>query len=315
MDNIAIVGVGSLGRRHLESMIELKDEYTIYAVEANHEAISRLEEEFPDVNFSETIDGLPKRIEAVVIATNANVRREVFEDLIGHSYVSNIVFEKVLFQREDDYMFVKNKLDELGINAWVNCARREWDSYKTFKSELDSCNEIHLSAIGGKWGMGSSAIHILDLVEYLSNSKVDKVNVDKLDDIIEESKRKGFYEFFGTITGCAGRCKNFSITCINKSSLPFRIEITTEKSRYMIDEVHNYIMVSNEKSGWDWEKRDFKQVYQSQMTGRVLKSIISEHKCNLVDYDSSMNLHLKLLKALYGFFKKNGMGDAVCPIT
>ena len=39
MESIAIIGVGALGKRHLQSMVELQDQYQIYAVEINEEII------------------------------------------------------------------------------------------------------------------------------------------------------------------------------------------------------------------------------------------------------------------------------------
>ncbi|MBE6500179.1 MAG: hypothetical protein E7Z80_06525 [Methanobrevibacter thaueri] len=315
MESIAIIGVGALGKRHLQSMVELQDQYQIYAVEINEEIIKQLTTEFPKVNFIKTVEELPNELEAVVIATNSNIRRLLFEQLINHSTVKNIIFEKVLFQKEEDYYFVENKLNELNIKAWVNCARREWDSYKSFKMELNEFNELYISAIGGQWGIGCNAIHILDLIEYLSGSEIETLDISKLENRLIESKRKGFYEFFGTISGVSGKCKNFNITCIDESALPFRIEITTEKSRYMIDEGNNYLLVSDEESEWQWKRMDFKQVYQSQMTGRVIKSIIDNGTCNLSDYESSMKLHLKYILPLIEFFKANGMEENLCPIT
>lgn len=315
MKNIAIIGVGALGQRHLQSMVELQDQCNIYAVEINEEIICVLTKEFPNVNFITTVDGLPNELEVVVIATNSNIRRMLFEQLISHSVVKNIIFEKVLFQKEEDYYFVQDKLKDLGINAWVNCARREWDSYKLLKEELKSYNELHISAIGGEWGIGCNAIHILDIIEYLSDNEIEILDISGLENKIVESKRKGFYEFFGTISGSAGRCKNYNLVCIDNSNLPFCIEITTDKSRYMINEGNNYLLVSSAESNWQWEKREFKQVYQSQMTGRVVKSIMDRATCNLSDYESSMKLHLKYIIPLIDFFNSNGMEESICPIT
>ena len=315
MKNIAIIGVGALGKRHLQSMADLQDQCQIYAVEINEEIIKVLKTEFPNVNFITTVEDLPKELEVVVIATNSNIRRILFEQLINHSNVKNIIFEKVLFQKEEDYYFVQDKLNDLNINAWVNCARREWNSYKLLKEELSACKELHISAIGGQWGIGCNAIHILDIIEYLSGNEIETLDISRLENNIVESKRKGFYEFFGTITGNCGRCKNYNLTCMDDSNLPFRIEITTEKSRYMIDEGNNYLLVSDSESNWQWKQREFQQVYQSQMTGRVIKSILDIGTCNLSDYESSMKLHLKYIIPLIDFFKFNGMEENVCPIT
>ncbi|WP_295723536.1 Gfo/Idh/MocA family oxidoreductase [uncultured Methanobrevibacter sp.] len=315
MKNIAIIGVGALGKRHLESMVNLQEKYDIYAVEINEEIIQRLSNEFPKVNFITTVEKLPEELEIAVIATNSNIRRQLFEQLINHSIVKNIIFEKVLFQKEEDYHFVNEKLTEHHINAWVNCARREWNSYTILEEELKTCNEMYISAIGGQWGIGCNGIHILDLIEYLSGNEIESIDISNLENKIIESKRKGFYEFFGSITGKCGKCKQYNLTCINNSNLPFRIEITTEKSRYLIDEGNNSLLISNNETNWQWKQKEFKQVFQSQMTERVITSIIKDGTCNLPDYESSMKLHLKYIIPLIEFFKSNGMEGNLCPIT
>lgn len=313
--NIALIGVGALGKHHLQSLYDLKDQYDLYAVEVNPDTIKVLKSDFSEVIFCRGIDELPRKLAAVVISTNANVRRQVFEQLTDHAYVKNVVFEKVLFQKEDDYYFVKKRIDEKGIRAWVNCSRREWDSYKILKEQLATSRELYFSAIGGQWGMGSSTIHMLDLVEFLSGSLVENIDVSKLDNIVYESKRKGLYEFDGTITGYAGRCKNYMITSIHDSTLPFIVEINTENARYIIDEGNNIMKFSNESSDWNWIGKDFKQVYQSKMTGRVVRAIIENGTCNLPDFNTSMELHLKYLSKIREFFNMNGMEGDVCPIT
>lgn len=313
MNNIAIIGVGALGKRHLQSMIELKDEYTIYAVETNPDTVLKLEEEFFDVVFYQTINDLPDKLEVVVIATNSNVRRQVFEQLVKHSRVSNIIFEKVLFQNEEDYFVVLNKLRELDINAWVNCSRREWQSYKSLKNELKDVEEMHFIASGGEWGMGCNGIHMLDIIEYLSEDTVSELSVSGLENGLFESKRKGFYEFYGHMTGRSGKCKDFDVICMKESKLPFTIEIITDRNRYFIEEYNNRCFVSEESNGWI--ENEFKQTYQSQMTARVIKSIVDGNTCNLTEYESSMNLHLKYINALMDFFRNNGWEEAACPIT
>ena len=80
--NIVIVGVGALGKRHLQSMLELPVEYRIYAVEVVEETLNNLKKEFDNrVIFCSEISQLPKEIEVVVIATSSNVRRMVFEQM------------------------------------------------------------------------------------------------------------------------------------------------------------------------------------------------------------------------------------------
>ena len=155
---------------------------------------------------------------------------------------------------------------------------------------------------------------MLDLVEYLTDSQVEKLDISGLQNGLVESKRKGFYEFYGIITGNAGRCKPFSFSCMD-SALPFHIEIVTESAYYLIDEVHDQILVSSVGQDWVWKEREFLHVDQSQMTGRVVKSVLDNGSCHLATFDESMELHLKFIRALLPFFKENGVEENICPIT
>ena len=313
--NVAVIGVGNLGRRHLQALEELKGKNEIFGVEINQSAIPALKQEYPWVRFVPCVSELPTAICTAGMATNANVRRELFDQLVSHASVSNIIFEKVLFQTREDYEHVRTELARLGIHAWVNCARREWDAYKRLREELAHCREMHFSACGGNWGLGCNTIHMLDLIEFLSGDKVGTVEISGLQNHLVESKRKGFYEFFGTIRGTAGKCKDYMITCMQDASLPLSIEITTESGRYLIYEGSNVIRKSTLQNSWQWQEEEFKQVYQSQMTGRIVRSIQERGICNLTEYEASMELHLKYIVPLISFFNKNGMEGEICPIT
>ena len=332
--NIAVIGVGNIGFRRLQSLVTLPSDqysqYSIFALEPVEERRTFLSKEFqnvPNLTILKDIAELPPVIDLAVIATSSNVRKAVFQELIEHSTVKNIIFEKVLFQKVSDYYYVKDRLRSLNIKAWVNTARREAVPYQELRDALRSCREFIFTTIGGQWGMGCNSVHVLDLIEFLSGSPVDEgsLSISNLESGIVPSKRSGFYEFFGTITGRAGKCKHFSITCMNNSTLPSLKEITTEDTRYVIDEGNGKIRI--EKQGEGVVTKDFKLPYISQITSKIATEIFETGTCYLPDYEASMETHLKFIKPLFGFFKENGFSSAaennttesmeneICPIT
>lgn len=314
--NVVIVGVGNLGKRHLQSMAELSDEYRIYAVDVNVESLGKMKKEFGDrVIFCSAISELPKEIEIVIIATSSNVRRMVFEQILLHSKVKNIIFEKVLFQRVEDYEIVNKELREQNIRAWVNCARREWPAYKALKDELSEAKKMSISITGGDWGLACNGIHMLDLIQYLSGCQDCEIDNVRLLDGVVPSKRKGFYEVHGSVNGHCGRCEDFQIICIKESALPLQISVTTESARYMISEGKQILQISSENSGWNWENNKFPIQFQSQLTKKVIEKIVMEGKCELPEYNQSMALHLKFIEPLMKHFVKCKMEVGLCPIT
>ncbi|MCI9357973.1 MAG: Gfo/Idh/MocA family oxidoreductase [Lachnospiraceae bacterium] len=316
MRNIVLIGVGSMGKHHLQALLKLKNEFNIYALEINEETLQKLKDEFPcGVFFVNKLIELPTEIKLAIIATSSNERRSVFEQLLVHSEVENILFEKVLFQKEKDYYFVEKKLRDKKINAWVNCARREWEIYHEIKRKVEKCKYMIFTAIGGQWGLGCNGIHMLDLIQFLVNGGRCDISISGLDDRIVESKRKGFYEIFGTISGSCGKCRSFQLSCIDDTNLPFSIEISTDIFRIRIDELQQKKYISEKKNNWEWEQRKFELPYQSQLTNRVAKSIIERGTCSLTDYDTSMQLHLDYILPLMNFFTRQGMEKELCPIT
>lgn len=314
--NIVIVGVGALGKRHLQSMLELPDEYKIYAVEVVEETLNNLKKEFDDrVIFCSEISQLPKEIEVVVIATSSNVRRMVFEQIVLHSKVKNIIFEKVLFQRAEDYKTVNKILREQNIRAWVNCARREWPAYQALKDGLLEAKKMSISITGGDWGLACNGIHMLDLIQYLSCCQDCEIDNMRLLDGVVPSKRKGFYEVHGSINGHCGRCEDFQIICMKESTLPLQISVTTERTRYVISEGKQIIQISTENGGWNWENNEFPIQFQSQLTKKVIEEIVMDGKCELPEYNESMELHLKFIEPLMKHFAKCNMEVGLCPIT
>lgn len=320
MKNIAVIGVGALGKRHLQSLTEFGSEVNLCAVENNESALSALKKEFNEemncnVSFVPTVELLPTQIDLVVIATSSNVRRMLFEKLTEHAEVSNVIFEKVLFQREEDYLAVQKILEEKKIKAWVNCARREWDFYHEIKRILDESSMFTFSAIGGQWGMACNGIHMLDLVEFLVGESKTELDISKVLPYVSESKRKGFFEVFGSITGSCGKCHLLQLTCMDETTVPFMIEIVADKARLIINEVKKELYLAEEKNGWTWERRCFEAPFQSQLTYKVAKSIIESGDCRLADYQEAMELHLKFVGELIPFFKQQGMEEGLCPIT
>ncbi len=313
MKNLVLIGVGNLGKYHLQSMSDLMDEYDIYAIETNKDARLLLESKFPNVIFKEDMDGVPDNVLAAVIATSSDVRRKVFEDLTYERNISNILFEKILFQVREDYEYVGEVLRKKNINAFVNCIRREYEGYKRLKERITNILSIDIS--GGEWGIASSGIHMLDLVEYLTDDEIDYLEEGTLCPPIIDSKRKGFKEFFGSIEGKTKQGTDFCIRSIYGSNNSVVINIICDDERIIINEGANEIYFSSEESGWKMSSEVFKTQFQSQMTANILRKIINDGTCKLPSFNESARLHLLYIDLVNKFFKKNGMEEEKCPIT
>lgn len=316
MYSIAIIGVGALGKRHLESVLKINLPCKIYAVDNDKSSLefaSSLSEN--NIVCGQNTDILPKKIDLVIIATSSSSRKNVFEQIVSRSEIKNIIFEKVLFQRMEDYYVVEKLLRVKKIKAWVNCVRREWDSYINLKKIVDKSNYFTCNVSGGNWGLACNCIHILDLIQFLSGSRNSKLDNINLTPVITESKRKGYKEIFGAVTGSCGKCQAFSIACFQDSSLPMQIEISGDNFKAVIMEDTEKMLFMQAENNWKMEEKEFPIVYQSQLTQKVAENIILNGNCNLPEYEESMELHLKYIKPLITFFEEQGLEKGLCPIT
>lgn len=316
MYNIVVIGVGALGKRHLQSIMNSKYDMEIYCIDPYEHALDGFLEENRRENkkvfFSTSMDIVPKEVDFALFSMSSNGRREMFEQLIERATVKYIVFEKVLFQKVEDYYAVEKELKGRDIKAWVNCVRRVQESWISLKREIDTAETFEYHVAGGRWGMACNTIHMLDIAAYLAGCD-DMILLDlNLKNEIIESKRKGYKEFFGTISGKCGKCNSFSISCYD-TDLPLMIDITTPAYRYRISEASG----KYSKTGIEGQvvEASFTMKPQSQLTETYIESLFETGTLGLASFEESMKIHLRLIEPLTDFFVKNGMEERLCPIT
>lgn len=319
MYNVVIIGVGALGKRHLASILASKLELDVYCYDINNHVLDEFEWENKYNNKKLTLvnafEELPSNVDFALFAMTANGRREMFDQLIARCDVKTILFEKVLFQTIKDYEYVGRKLKELKINAWVNCSRRQMDSYQDLRKELKTANDMRISISGGEWGLACNAIHEMDLIEFLADSSETVIDKMRLLPEIADSKRKGFKEVYGTIEGHSGKCSYFSINCMKGTQVPDVLTISTDKGQYVIFESKQKLISIAEKNQYELIEKDFSIPYQSQMTQYVMEDILLTGDSRLVKFDVSSRLHLEFIKPLLKFFCEHGWRTESCPIT
>lgn len=319
MYNIVVIGVGALGKRHLSSILNSELPLNVFCFDVNQNALASYEWEDrydnKTLKMISSFNELPDKTDFALFAMTANGRREVFDELIKHTRVNNILFEKFLFQREEDYAHVGQKLNELNINAWVNCARRQMDSYQQLKDELLKAREMYITISGGEWGLACNAIHELDLISFLTQDK-DLV-IDSLDLIpgLFDSKRPGYKEVYGTIYGSCGKCKRYIINCMKDTNVPDFVSIATDVGQYYIVEGKRKLITMRKNDEYELQEEDFNIPYQSQMTQLVMEDVLLRGESRLATYGESAELHIKFLMPLIEYFNKNGMEGDLCPIT
>ncbi len=321
---IAIIGAGQLGSRHLQGIAQSSFDISIEVVEPFEVSRKIAQDRFyqiknrekvTDISFYDSIEKLSNKLDLVIIATNTDVRFNVVKELLDRKDVLNLVLEKVLFQSIDEYYMIEKLLEENSVECWVNHSRRMFPFYKQLKEELKDANQISYNFQGGDWGLGCNGLHFIDHLSYLSDATNLTINNSLLNDKIYNSKRKGFIEFNGLLTG---KLDNhlFSLYSNSKKSSGI-LSIVSDMLTATIDEVKGKITISKLNNQWNEEVIETKIVYfQSELSNILIEDILIENSCNLPTYKEAMNLHIPFIKSLLNHMQKvTGQEHKICPIT
>ena len=309
--NIVLIGAGEIGSRHLQAISKLKN-VSIDVVEPNEISIQIAKSRLLEINnsnklisFTKSIDCVKENIDLAIIATSSKIRYKITKDLITKKNLKNIVFEKVLFQKENEYFLMQNLLNKYKINAWVNHPRRMFPFYNKLKEELKTSNNILFNYCGYDWGMACNGLHFIDLFSYLTDSNDLTLDNSLIHDKIINSKRDGYSEIDGIIHGNLGN----SSFVINSSSFKISSTLTihSEKFIYVIDEFNGVVYSRNINNNWK-PKSENKRIilYQSEISDIFSSNILKNKNCFLPSYEDSMKLHIPFIKCLIKHFNKIG---------
>lgn len=310
--NIAIIGVGNIGSRHLQALKKISFPLNIFVVDTKKTslevALARYNE-IPSktrhqISYLGTMTGLPKNLDIVIVATNSNVRRLVMEKVLEKSTVKYFVLEKLLFPNIHDYKFVEKLLAKHRSKAWVNCSMRTIPFYFKMTEKFTGFPFIY-TVTGSQYGLVTNSIHYIDHMALLSGCYDFTVNTSGLIAKIYPSKRSGYFELNGILQINFTDNITGNIVCYQKGDAPVLISIDSPQCRVVSIENEGVALISQKSTDYKWVKQKFQLLYQSEMTDKIVKDLLSRGNCQLTPYSMSAKLHVELIKALLAFLKKN----------
>ena len=320
--NIAIIGAGQLGSRHLQGLAKSSKEFQVFVIDPNAKSLKVAEERFKKVSklsesiasFHKNINDLPAKLDFAVIATTANVRRLVTENLLEQVNVRYIIFEKVVFQKSGDFLPVQNIFNKMGTKAWVNCTRRAYSLYKELSKELKE-ETLEIKVSGRNWGLACNSIHMIDLLVFLTGQTDLVCNNSNLNERIYPSKRDGYKELQGKFVISTGRGDILEL--LDRDSFPkgdLTITINLNNRKIIVNEARKILLskIPNLKE----EKEKIIIPLQSEITGQIVDQIIDTGDCDLVPYNECIQYHVPMLDAFNEHFSRvTGKDVVICPIT
>ena len=321
MNKIAVIGIGNLGLRHMESLVKSLSKFELFAVEPDefnrNKAIKYFKEvaqkqTVQQVSFLQKVKELPAEMDVVIIATGANGRLKVISELLTSKKVSAIILEKVLFQKISDYKECSELLEQSNTIAFVNCPMRSYVAFQQIKSFFGDDIPSTMSVSGADWSMGCNAVHYLDLFAFLTGKHATKIKLD-LDNKVKESKRQGYIEFTGTMKGFSSNGQ-ITLQSIENSALGKLILLFAKDKYCVVDEYAQYYIFGS--ADREPEMKTFRMPYQSELTATNVNQILETRTCKLTSFAESMAVHLPLIEVLIEHVKKEvDMNLDYVPIT
>ncbi|MBZ5751972.1 Gfo/Idh/MocA family oxidoreductase [Metabacillus rhizolycopersici] len=326
---IAIIGVGQIGKRHFQALKLIDHPVKIFLVDSNKDSILQVKTEYQKINepsqiqsvdYYQNLSSLPYEIDVVIVATPANVRKKIIEDIVNNNKIRYLILEKVVFQNPNHFSEINVLLKENNVKAWVNCPLRMVPFFQMLKKKInDSSNivsPIDYRVNGSQLNLGSNAIHHLDLVSYLTNDTSFSLDSSLLDQYPTNSKRHGFLEFTGTLQGKSKLGSTITITSYPEKNVPHLIQINNIHMRCILKLNERKAWISEDSLGWEWKEIEFNIPYQSQLTHIAVQQIVDGGSCDLPNFSQSWALHVPLLQTLTAHLEKHGSGRVeFCPIT
>jgi predicted dehydrogenase len=320
MNKIALVGAGQIGSRHLQALANIKNSCSITVVDPNPDSLDRAKNRLLEVSIScsnvifTTKMPVGESFDLAIIATSADVRLAAFEWLLQQNNLKNVIFEKVLFQSVGQIQQCTELLEKHAIQAWVNCPRRAYPSYKQLKSLIKEDPLVSMVVTGSNYGLACNGIHFVDLFVYLSGPKA-VVMKQELDHELFESKRRGCFEVFGSLNATTTD-SILSVSCDNMTQhMSYKIELNTKHKRYLINELTQNMKVYNLDNEL-LSTTVFTVPPQSQLSHTLASEILLNSQCDLTTYCESNLLHEQYLRVFFEHFNfiQPGRFD-VCPIS
>ena len=317
---IILIGCGEIGSRHLQALAKLSEPIDIEIIEPKENAIKIAKQRLKEIREHEnhsyfwhnSIEQSKSQSDLIIISTTAKNRVNIICNLLkkGHK---KFFIEKMVCQTISDYDLLMKEVKNKNAKCWVNLVRRYFPIYQEIKELIFDKNPTQISVIAGNNGLGTNAIHYLDLFTWLNNDNQISLDGTLLNNSIFPNKRgTNLVEFNGTIIGKAKNNSSINISFIPKSTSPIIINIKNKNNLIIYDEYNMKIFMKDSKI----QESNFKYEHVSNTTTRIVEDIFKKDTCLLPNLEDLYTVHNKLLEIFTLHLNKvTGKSEKVCLIT
>ena len=317
MYNVAIIGAGQLGSRHLQGLkgaasplsITVMDssESSLQISKVRYEAVVAVGEK--NITYVTSIQDLPQELDLVIIATSSKPRAAIVKSFLDHSMVKNLVLEKVLFPQLSEYDEIGRLLTLKDVRCWVNCPRRMFGMYKQIIEALNPSQRIYMTKADENWGLCCNSIHMIDLFMYLTGEESYTVDTRWINNEVEDSKRGGYIEMTGTLKVTTPKGNELTLISENNFTGEKNFLIENGEDLYTVSEGDGFLLHN--------KKYDYAMPYQSQLTGVLADEILKTGGCSLTPFELSATYHKPFIAAMLAKYNEimKTPDNKILPVT
>lgn len=322
--SILLIGAGQLGSRHLQALAQLNNTFCVFVVDPSSESLEIAEQRYLEVKLADSplakfitnLDAVQgKTFDVCIVSTSAAIRLEVVKKMLKTVDVQYVLLEKVLFQSTNQLLEAEKILVDNGVKTWVNFPRRQFESYQALAQKYQNAKSVSVTVEGSNWGLACNAIHFIDLWHYFAGFADYSLDFTNNTYVID-SKRIGYKELIG---GLMAKSQNgnhkLDLRCTAEGPASLKITAKFDQDTLEISEENGLIHWVN-TSGETYKTVDLEVLYQSQLTNKVVTSLIDTGNCELTLLSDSIMLHSQFLnEALPLFSNQKATELDLVPIT
>jgi len=197
----------------------------------------------------------------------------------------------------------------------VNHSRRMFQFYQKLKNIFLSQSNIQMEIVGNDWGLGCNGVHFIDLFSFLTGEFIESWE-NNLFPSLTRSKREGYYEFHGNISGKTLKGNSLSLTSFKGSNPNASVRISTERFRYTIEEWDGIARFIDTSSNIPHSEILLNIIPQSKLTNIVAEQLSKNDNCTLTKYEDACRVHVPFVKTILAHYNSISNGNTkTCPIT
>ncbi len=311
---VILVGLGNIGFRHLQGLAKIAPRIAVTAIDPAEAARERAAAEWLSVTgeklaVAPNLDALPPVTAVAILATSASRRLQLVEELLEKTAPRDIVLEKVVFQKLEDFGIADAAARAAGARVSVNCPRRMWPLYETLQKKSFEQPELNI-----KWrnlGLACNSVHFIDALQFLAGSPSVQLEDAQLREIYS-SKRDGYLEINGTMSFITPGGARLVIEVLADGPPNMAATLSSGGICYSLSEADGRLTAPDGTSIADVGRAPF----QSELSGELVASLLDGSPSLLAPLAESRAAHEALFSALEPHLRSNGADlSAGLPIT